>query len=125
MEWQKLVQEKMSRRNFMRGLAALGASTAVRTAVPAAALGAIVGAAASARAQEMGLPFTPIEPSSQDDIVLPEGFSYQVIIKRGDVFTKDGKAFGENADWTGWYPIDMLTGGNSTEEGLLLLTTNI
>jgi uncharacterized protein len=121
MEWQKLVQEKMSRRNFMRGLAALGASTAVRTAVPAAALGAIVGAAASARAQEMGLPFTPIEPSSQDDIVLPEGFSYQVIIKRGDVFTKDGKAFGENADWTGWYPIDMLTGGNSTEEGLLVV----
>src|SRR5688572_4995928 len=107
--WKKLVQEKVSRRNFLRGMSAVGAGAAAAAVLPAGVLSAAtpaLAAAASAAAQNMGLSFVPTEPSSADDIILPEGFSYQVVIKRGDVFTKDGKTFGDNADWTGWYPID-------------------
>jgi len=122
--WKKLVQEKVSRRNFLRGVGAMGAGVAAAAALPAGVLDAAapaLAAAASAVAQEASLPFTPITPTDTDDVVLPEGFSYQVVIKRGDVFTKDGKTFGDNADWTGWYPIDALEGGSSTQEGLLVV----
>lgn len=121
--WKQLIQEKVSRRNFLRGMSVMGAGAAAAVALPAGVLQAatpVLVAAAAAKAQA-GLAFTPIAPSTSDDIVLPEGFTYQVVIKRGDVFTKDGKTFGDNADWTGWFPIDMLEGGNSTEEGLLVI----
>jgi uncharacterized protein len=122
--WKKLVQEKVSRRNFLRGVGTMGAGAAAAGVLPAGLLDAAkpaLIAAASAAAQEMGLPFVPTEPTDADDVTVPEGFSYQVVIKRGDVFTRDGKTFGDNADWTGWYSIDALEGGNSAEEGLLVV----
>ena len=120
-----LVQERMSRRNFLRGAAAMSAGAAI-------SVGPVSTAAAAAESlsrtktsgvarQPTGMPFTPIEPSSADELVVPEGFTTQVLIKRGDVFTADGKTFGDNADWTGWYPIDGLTGGNSATEGLVVI----
>ncbi len=121
--WKKLVQEKVSRRNFLRGASVLGVGAAAAS-LPAGVLQAAAPAlavAASAKAQAMGLPFVPTEPTDVDDVTLPEGYSYQVVIKRGDVFTRDGKTFGDNADWTGWYPIDALEGGSSAEEGLLVV----
>jgi secreted PhoX family phosphatase len=122
--WKHLVQEKMSRRNFLRGLSAAGVGAAASSVLPTGVLAAAapaISALATAKAQAMGLPFAPTEPTDADDVTLPEGYSYQVVIKRGDVFTKDGKTFGDNADWTGWYPIDGLEGGNSAEEGLLVV----
>jgi uncharacterized protein len=121
--WKKLVQEKVSRRSFLRGVgvAGVGAAAAFLPAGVLQAAAPALAATASAAAQELGLPFVPTEPTDADDVTLPEGYSYQVVIKRGDVFTKDGKTFGDNADWTGWYPIDALEGGSSTEEGLLVV----
>jgi len=118
--WKKLVQEKVSRRNFLRGVSVMGAGAAAAAVLPAGVLAAAAPALA-ATAQQMGLPFVPTDVSTADDVTVPEGFSYQVVIKRGDVFTKDGKTFGDNADWTGWYSIDALEGGSSTEEGLLVV----
>jgi hypothetical protein len=121
--WKELVQSRMSRRNFLRGLSVMGAGAAAASIIPAgvvsAAAPALV-AAAAVKAQEMGLPFVPIEPSSADDLTLPEGFSYQVIIKQGDVFTPDGRIFGDNADWTGWYPLDP-AGDYNADEGILVV----
>jgi uncharacterized protein len=120
--WQELIQEKISRRGFIRGLSIFGAGVATRTALPAGVLAAASPAlVAAAKAQTSAVPFTPIEPGTEDDVVLPEGYSYQVVIKRGDVFTADGKTFGDNADWTGWYAIDALEGGNNEDEGLLVV----
>jgi secreted PhoX family phosphatase len=122
--WKNMVQDKMSRRGFLRGLSVMGAGAAVSASLPAAVVAAAApknaGAAKILAAQDM-TPFTPVEVSSADDIILPEGFNYQVIIKQGDVFTPDGRVFGDNADWTGWYPIDGLEGGASAEEGLLVV----
>lgn len=112
-------QNKLSRRGFLRGVGTAGAGAAALSILPVGVVDAV--AAIPSIQQAMSLPFKPIEPSTADDVVLAEGFSYQVIIKRGDVFTPDGRAFGDNCDWTGWYPIDGLEGGNSVEEGLLVV----
>ena len=122
-EWKKLVQNRMSRRNFLRGLSVMSAGAAASSVLPGAVLPAAapVLALAAARVQEMGLPFVPTDVSSADDLIVPDGYAYQVIIKRGDVFTPDGRIFGDNADWTGWYPIDGLEGGSSAEEGILVI----
>lgn len=116
--WKNLLQHGISRRGFLRGISVAGAGMAASMLPVRLARTAALSASA---ARSMGPSFTPIAPSSADDLVLPEGFSYQVIIKRGDVFTRDGRVFGDNADWTGWYPIDALKGGSSAEEGLLVV----
>lgn len=119
----------MSRRSFLRGVSVMGVGAAAGVTIPgglsAAAAATIVARAAgegtAEQAAAAGLNFTPIAPSDADELLLPEGFSYEVLIKRGDVFTADGRIFGDNADWTGWYPIDGLEGGSSAEEGFLMV----
>lgn len=120
--WKALVQSKMSRRTFLRGIGISGAGAVAANALPSSLLVAAAPAlAAASAAQQINLPFTPIEPSSADDLILPEGFTYQVVIKRGDVFTPDGRVMGDNVDWMGWFPIDYLEGGNSQTEGILAI----
>ncbi|MEO0564073.1 MAG: alkaline phosphatase PhoX [Chloroflexota bacterium] len=128
--WKELVQAKMSRRGFLRGVgvgAAAAATTGAVGGTVAASPGSIAAAAtAVANAKVAGaaqvssaIPFTPIDTDATDDISLPEGFSYQVVIKREDTFTPDGRIYGDNNDWMGWFPIDALEGGMSTTEGIL------
>ncbi len=49
--------------------------------------------------------FTPIAPSARDEIVLPEGFRHEIVIRWGDPFTADGSAWGYNNDWVGLLPL--------------------
>jgi secreted PhoX family phosphatase len=51
------------------------------------------------------LSFTPIEPSSTDDLVLPPGFTYHVIAAWGDRLPGTNSRFGYNADFTAFIPI--------------------
>ena len=45
-------------------------------------------------------------PTSQDDdLVLPAGFTYDVVIKWGDAFTTGGERFGYNNDFIGVFPL--------------------
>jgi secreted PhoX family phosphatase len=121
----------MSRRSFLRGVSVMGVGAAAGVTIPtglsAATAATIVaqstGAGSAEQAAAAGMNFTPIAPTTADELILPEGFSYEVLIKRGDVFTADGRIFGDNADWTGWYPIDGLEGGSSTEEGFLMVNS--
>lgn len=123
--WQKLIQEQVSRRSFLRGLSVLAAGTTAQVAIPTGVMAAAAPALALAAAKPAGapsrVPFTPTEPTTADEVTVPEGYSVQVVAVRGDVITRDGALFGENSDWTGWYPIDGLEGGNSTEEGILVV----
>ena len=48
--------------------------------------------------------FNPIRPSDVDDLIIPDGFNYQVILAYGDRFTSRGERFGFNADWTHFFP---------------------
>lgn len=155
--WQHLVQSKLSRRNFLRGVSLMGTGAVAQwlaaCAPPPTATEAPAAEPTEAEVAEAspeptaeptavptqeevaeaepepvepveegpGLPFEPIEPTIADDLILPAGFSYTVVVKRGDTITPDEKTFGDNADWTGWYPIDGLEEGDSAEEGLMVV----
>jgi secreted PhoX family phosphatase len=64
------------------------------------------------------LPFPPISPSSKDELVLPEGFEYSIIRKWGDMIS-DTEYYGYNNDYVDYLPIDLLLGGNNSNDGLL------
>jgi secreted PhoX family phosphatase len=49
--------------------------------------------------------FDPIAASDADDVVLPDGFTYDVVLKWGDVFTASGRPFGYNNDFIGVFPL--------------------
>ncbi|HEV7500638.1 MAG TPA: alkaline phosphatase PhoX [Vicinamibacteria bacterium] len=49
--------------------------------------------------------FEPIAASSDDDLVLPDGFTYDVVIKWGDTFTASGDRFGFNNDFIGVFAL--------------------
>jgi secreted PhoX family phosphatase len=59
--------------------------------------------------------FAPITPSDADDLVLPDGFTYDVVLKWGDPFTASGERFGYNNDFIGVFPL------GSDEEALLVV----
>jgi secreted PhoX family phosphatase len=68
--------------------------------------------------------FRPIQPSSRDDLLLPDGFRYEVVCAWGDKLgSKDPwgaeETFGFNNDFIAYFPIDALQGGKSNREGLL------
>lgn len=66
------------------------------------------------------IPFKPILPSSDDKFILPEGFNYTIIRKWGDKIT--GKSdYGYNNDYVAYLPIDMLEGGENSDDGLLVV----
>lgn len=69
---------------------------------------------------ERGLPFTPVEASSEDRFILPEGYKYEIIRKWGDKIN-DSDYFGFNNDFAGYIPIDFLQGGNNSDDGLLVV----
>ncbi|ATO49948.1 PhoX family phosphatase [Brevibacillus laterosporus] len=50
--------------------------------------------------------FTPIKPSTKDDVILPQGFSYDVIALYGDKINASGDTFGFNADFNCFIPIN-------------------
>jgi uncharacterized protein len=49
--------------------------------------------------------FDAIPASSDDDLVLPDGFTYDVVMKWGDTFTRSGDRFGFNNDFIGVFPL--------------------
>jgi uncharacterized protein len=59
--------------------------------------------------------FDPISPTDADDVVVPDGFTYDVVLKWGDVFTAAGRPFGYNNDYIGVFAL----GG--PEEALLVV----
>lgn len=62
--------------------------------------------------------FKSIVPSSEDNLILPEGFEYTIIRKWGDKVSET-ENFGYNNDFVAYMPIDLLSGGNNSEDGLL------
>jgi len=68
--------------------------------------------------------FAPIELSAKDALVLPQGIRADLLVSWGDPLgskAPDGSAehFGFNNDFTAYFPIDALTGGKNSAEGLL------
>ncbi|MBS1517101.1 MAG: PhoX family phosphatase [Bacteroidetes bacterium] len=116
---EKLINKKLSRRELLE--------TSGRSAVLFAA-GAvfpirffeIFKPAPDKNLSPYGVPFKPVLPSTEDKFILPEGFDYTVIRKWGDKISAK-EDFGFNNDFAGYISIDHLSGGNSSDDGLLLI----
>lgn len=110
-----------SRREFIRGIAAAGASTSMA----AAALDASGVADFFAENAEAAAPATPfstfqaIAGSSNDALEVPAGFRADIIIKYGDEFANtDGTVYryGYNCDFLAFFPIN-----GSNDEGVIFV----
>jgi len=121
------VSPGMTRRSFLTylgaGSAALAVGSAgVGTGTAGAQEGEFAGAAStpygSASARISGLSFEPIEPTDADELVLPEGFKFDIIRRWGEPVTADAN-FGYNNDYVAYFPIDALQDGTNSEDGLL------
>jgi secreted PhoX family phosphatase len=62
--------------------------------------------------------FQPIEFSDTDELVLPEGFRYEIIRSSGDPLTAN-QVYGDHNDYVAYFPIDALEGGEDSEESIL------
>jgi secreted PhoX family phosphatase len=87
----------MRRRQLLGGLAMAGVLPGLES---------VLGPLARAMSQDAAADspfarFQPILPTDADDVVLPPGFRYDVVLKWGDPFTADGRPFGYNNDFIG------------------------
>lgn len=104
----------VNRRQFLTYLGAGAAALAsLATGIPALAAGeSLSGKTADhlfgleAKKHKFSPKFKPIRPTTKDDVVLPEGFRYDVVAVYGDRINKAGDTFGFNADFTCFLPID-------------------
>ena len=120
---QEVLARRLSRRAMLRNSLA---------GLPALVLtpSAIVGSVSSAFARNGGSPgkltFTPIGLTKQDDVIVPEGYAYQVLIGWGDPIlpgaapldyrVQDGATqagqFGYNCDFIGYFPLPHYDSNN-------------
>jgi hypothetical protein len=62
--------------------------------------------------------FKAIEPTDKDDLVLPEGFGNEIVRSAGDQLG-GGLTYGDHNDFVAYFPIDVLEGGDDSEDGIL------
>ena len=119
--WHQLLEGRISRRGAIKdGVAAAGAGLLpLNLRVASAAPGGVPSQRIeSATAAQLRPPFQAIRPTTADDLVLPQGYRYNVLRIYGDEIAP-GQPFGYNADFIGYFPIDWLEGGQSSTDGLL------
>jgi secreted PhoX family phosphatase len=67
--------------------------------------------------------FKPILPSREDRLLVPDGYRYNIVCKWQDSLGSFGplgaEQFGYDNDFLAYFPIDVLTGGTNSGEGLL------
>jgi uncharacterized protein len=123
----KPVPGGITRRRFLTFLGAGSAALAAGTiGAPTGGAGGetapVIGGVSEAQAAQTRagrLSFTPIEPTNEDDVVLPEGFKYDVVRKWGDNVAGDEAPYGYNNDYVAYFPIDALKGGQNSQDGIL------
>ena len=64
-----------------------------------------LGPLATATQSPRPLPFTPIRPTTRDDLVLPSGYRYDIVARWGDRLPGTNARFGYNADFTAFLPL--------------------
>lgn len=115
--------EGMNRRKFLgylgTGAAALAAASAglgtlTGTAKAASTADHMLGSDKVKKTKKAHGFFKPIEHTDIDELVLPQGFKYDVVAAYGDVINKSGDTFGYNSDFNLYFPIN-----GSNERGLL------
>ncbi len=75
---------------------------------------------ASAGASVGGSFFEPIAASGADELKLPRGFEYDIIRRSGDPLG-GGLVFGDHNDFIAYFPLDILEGGENSNDGILFV----
>jgi secreted PhoX family phosphatase len=107
-----------TRRSFIRGIAAAGASTAAVAALDRAGVLDLATAEAQSAGPNAFSSFRAIAPSGADALQVPEGYRADVIIGYGDPFTDaDGQqlVYGYNNDFLAYFPL------KGSDEGVIFV----
>jgi uncharacterized protein len=120
--WHQLLERKVSRRQAI-GVAVVAGATAGLpiTITPAEAApnnGAPFKGVGSA--VDSLPPFRATPATDADALTLPQGYRHQILAPWGEKLN-DTEEIGFNHDFVGYFPIDMLEGGASSEEALLTI----
>lgn len=105
-EWHSLLEQKLSRRSFLKASAAAAGAALLPVTLTRAETASIVAAQAATTRPA----FRPIAPTTADELVLPRGYSYNLVRAYGDRI-RDNETFGFNADYVAFFPIDGLDKG--------------
>lgn len=116
---EKLIQSKISRRNLFNRAGKAAAFFTLGSVFPKEFFEIIL-FKTNISENETGISFNPIEPSSDDKFILPEGFNYKIIRMWGDKIN-DTEYFGYNNDFVAFLPIDFLKSGKNSDDGLLVV----
>lgn len=54
---------------------------------------------------DIPVPFRPLSPNNADDLVLADGFEYEILVSWADKINKQGDKFGFNNDYTAFLPL--------------------
>ena len=119
--FQSVVESAISRRNVLKAAGVSALVVAAGPALPAAA-------DERSRSGRPGAPggeltFQPVEQNFLDELVVPAGYSYSVVVRWGDPVEEgasdfridaqtaeaQAKQFGYNCDFIGWLPLDDRT----------------
>ncbi|WP_119674608.1 PhoX family protein [Deinococcus sp. RM] len=122
--WHRLLDTRLTRRGALGGAAATAAAiTLPLTISEAEAVNNGGPSTVDPRAvkPQTVAPFRAIPTGNADALTLPAGFRYQVLAPWGEVFTDAGREIGFNHDYVGFFPIDMLEGGQSSTDALLTI----
>src|SRR5688500_7437122 len=109
-----------TRRHFIRGVAAAGASTALAGSfVKSGSFEHLFTATAEAAEPTHFSQFKAIEPSSADAFEVPEGFRADIVIGYKDTFSDDkgnNFTYGHQNDYLAFFPL-----GDGKDEGILFV----
>ncbi|MCY4479687.1 MAG: DUF839 domain-containing protein, partial [Rhodospirillales bacterium] len=92
-DFERIAERAISRRGFLKGGAACGATTFVLAAGGMAAY--------PARAGMASLDFTPVAANGLDTVTVPDGYSWQVVARWGDPLWSNGAPFDHATRGTG------------------------
>ncbi|AXH00260.1 DUF839 domain-containing protein (plasmid) [Deinococcus wulumuqiensis] len=124
--WHRLLETHLTRRSALGSAAVTAAAVTLPVTLSDAQAAANNGAPVVADPRERISPhsvptFRPIETTTADAVTVPAGYRTQILAPWGEPFTDDGRTIGFNHDFVGYFPIDMLEGGQSSTEALLTI----
>jgi uncharacterized protein len=119
--WHQLLERKVSRRQAIATTVMAGVTASLPITITPAEAAPNNGAPFKAvSAVNNRPPFRATPATDADALTLPRGYKYQILAPWGEKLN-DTQEIGFNHDFVGYFPIDMLEGGTSSEEALLTI----
>ena len=119
--WHQLLSKKVSRRTAIGTAVAAGVAGALPVKLSTAEATPNNGAPVKGTAADAKPPFAVTAATRADAMTLPAGYTYQVVAPWGETIPGTKSEIGFNHDFVGFFPVDMLEGGASSEDGYLTI----